>query len=109
MIVEKAWGSTESLFDNSSTEVHIASVYEKGFTSKHYHKHKYNLLYIIHGSLLLKIWDDFDAEHSHTLTTGKKFIVNPGILHQFIALEQTHIIEIYFTDIDKNDIIRLME
>lgn len=106
MIVNKPWGTTELIFSNSLTEIFRAKINKNGFSSRHYHKNKYNIFYIESGSLLIKSWQNENSFTETIFNKEEKTIIAPTIWHQFLAIEDSTILEIYFTEISNDDIIR---
>lgn len=109
MLIQKLWGDTELLFKNAITEIYRANINKNKYSSKHYHKNKYNLFYIENGILLVKVWHNTSNYTEHILRAGDRLCVQPEIWHQFLAIEQSAILEIYFTEINNNDIVRSMD
>lgn len=105
----KIWGSTECLFNKNNAEIHRIEVKKGGFCSLHKHEHKHNLFYVEHGRLQVIIYRT-DAgkqiEDRTILEQGDMTFVQPGELHLFEALEDTIAFEIYYAELNPNDIIR---
>ena len=104
-IIEKSWGKTVLVFDNETIHIYLAWIKPEGFCSKHYHKNKNNLFFVQSGSIIVKTWDK-DTINEYKLLAGDKILVNNNVWHQFIATEESIILEIYYSTIDHEDIIR---
>ena len=104
-IIEKLWGKTQLVFDNEIIHIYSAWIKPGGFCSKHYHKNKHNLFFVQSGSIVVKIWDK-ETINEHKLLTGDKILVNSNTWHQFVAIEESIVLEIYYSTIDHEDIIR---
>lgn len=108
-MTKKAWGKTQQLFNNSSTEVHRIEVVRGGYCSIHEHTAKLNLFFVEFGELRVTTFGrNLQPIQCHTIRPGKSFTVASGTLHQFEATEPTVAYEIYSVDrsIDPEDIIR---
>lgn len=70
------------------------AVNEGGACSLHYHAFKYNQFIIEEGSLQILVM----GQGSYILNEGESFIVNPGLVHQFVALKPTRVWEIEMVD-----------
>ena len=103
----KIWGSTQTLFSKNNVEFHRIEV-NKGFEcSKHKHNHKFNAFYIEKGCLKVKIWkNDYDLVDETIIKTGEMTTVKPGEFHLFQSLEDTIAYEIYWVEIEDDDIQR---
>jgi len=105
----KIWGNTSTLFDKNNVEIARIEVNKGGYCSKHIHKYKYNLFFIESGSLEVTIYrNDADTilEDVTVLKSGDSTYVEPGVYHMFRALEDTVAYEIYWVELDPNDIVR---
>jgi len=106
LTTQKSWGETNLVFDNSTVHVYMAHVNKKGYSSKHYHKYKKNLLFVHSGSLLIRRWVDNEQIIETLLKKGESIVIPNEQWHQFIAQEDTDLLEIYYTVLDHEDIIR---
>ena len=103
----KVWGVTKPVIITPSIEVHKIYIKKDGFCSKHCHQSKINAFYVIDGTLLIKRWkNNYDLVDETILKDGETSIVPAGEHHQFKALCSTNALEIYWTELDRNDIIR---
>jgi len=103
----KVWGKTEDIFKNCNFELHRIEAKKGGFCSKHQHKHKFNAFYIEKGKLKITEWQtDYDLVDETIVTTGELTIAKPGIYHKFEALEDTICYEIYWVELNHDDIVR---
>jgi mannose-6-phosphate isomerase-like protein (cupin superfamily) len=103
----KIWGTTQTLFSKNNVEFHRIEI-KKGYEcSKHKHNHKFNAFYIESGLLKVKVWKNNYALVDETIIkTGEMTVVKPGEFHQFESLEDTIAYEIYWTEIESDDIER---
>jgi len=105
----KIWGQTSPLFNRHNVEVHYCKIRKGGYCSIHRHKHKFNQFIVLNGKLKVKIWKDYGTEtleDACILSDTNECIVPPNDYHQFIALEDCEILEIYWTDLSASDIER---
>lgn len=114
-IQEKDWGLKKVLFQSDTAQLDLLSIRKGGFSSKHKHHHKYNYFYILKGKLQLNLYKSNNLAKpfieillSHQPDTRIEYIVQPGIHHEFKALEDTECIEYSFVKISE-DIYRLNE
>ena len=88
--------------------MNIISANKDGFCSRHKHVHKFNMFFVLSGSLEIKIWkNDYDLFEKTILNKFESCIVEPGEFHMFSSLsEDTLAIEIYWVEMNKKDIDR---
>jgi len=108
----KLWGETQLIFCYNGVECHNLTIVENGFCSIHKHENKWNRFLVVSGLLEVKQWQlnvaDMSAPPDTTvLKPGEICDVPPGAFHQFNALEQSFVIEMYWTVLDIDDIARL--
>lgn len=107
----KVWGSTKCLYDANNVEIHEVFIQKDGYCSRHSHTHKANQFYVMSGKLKVIIWKDYgngnQLEDVTVMGPGELCIVPPGDDHRFIALEDTHALEIYDVRLDRADIKRV--
>tara|TARA_B100001778_G_scaffold334879_1_gene348563 strand:- start:6505 stop:6726 length:222 start_codon:yes stop_codon:yes gene_type:complete len=66
------------------------------------------MFYVEKGKLKIEVWQkDCDLVDETIITEGQSTSVPPGLQHRFSALEDTIAFEIYFVELDNNDIIRI--
>ena len=106
MTTNKNWGTNTLIYSDHNIEVHRACINKNGTSSKHYHEHKYNLFYVESGYLIVKIWENNSDYKEVFLHEGDRLVVQPKKWHKFLAIEPCSLIEIYYTSISLNDIIR---
>lgn len=105
----KVWGSTSPVFNKNNVEIHFCAIKVGGYCSKHFHRTKYNRFVVLEGKLKVTIWKEYSGgnlEDVTYLTAGDECTVNPGDYHKFEAILPTTLLEIYWVELDKNDIIR---
>lgn len=102
----KIWGMTQCLFAQNNVEVHLIDTKEGGFCSKHSHIHKFNLFYILNGALKVEIWMPYGLVDTTIIKDNQYCIVPPGHSHRFEALADTKALEIYWVELDPDDIER---
>lgn len=103
----KVWGKTQDIFKNSNFELHRIEIKKGGFCSKHQHKHKYNAFFVEKGKLKIIIYEtDYELVDNTTISTGELSIVKPGVYHKFEAIEDTICYEIYWVELNHDDIER---
>ena len=103
----KFWGSTSPLFNKNNVEINRIAANKGGFSSVHKHKAKYNLFFVESGKLQIVTWKDPSGNPDTTeLKHGDTCTVAPGLFHQFKVLEDCVAYEVYWTELDVNDIER---
>lgn len=102
----KVWGQTIPLLQSPAVEIHRITVELGGYCSKHAHQSKINAFYVISGELEIKRWKEYKLIDSTWLEAGDLSIVPAGEYHQFMAHQQTEALEIYWTELSHNDIMR---
>ena len=103
----KVWGKTQDIFKNSNFELHRIEVNKGGFCSKHRHVHKFNAFYVEKGKLKITIYEtEYDLVDETIISAGDLSIVKPGKFHKFDALEDSICYEIYWVELNYNDIDR---
>jgi quercetin dioxygenase-like cupin family protein len=104
----KVWGFTSTLFEKNNVEVHRICCKDQSYCSKHRHNFKYNMFFIEKGSLEIHVWkNDYDLMDITVLNEHDSCIVKPGEYHLFKSLEEgTIAFEVYWVEIDSDDIIR---
>lgn len=103
----KIWGNTCNIFNKNNVEIHRIEIKKGGFCSKHQHAHKYNLFFVESGRLKVVVCkNDYNLEDITILEAGESTIVPYGEYHRFEALEKTICYEIYWVELDTQDIIR---
>ncbi len=103
----KIWGNTSLLFDKNNVTVYRILGKKGGYCSKHKHDHKYNLFYVEKGGLKVEVWKEDGLVDTTILSSEQHCVVGPGEFHRFTIMEDnTLVIEIYWTELDRNDIVR---
>jgi mannose-6-phosphate isomerase-like protein (cupin superfamily) len=106
----KVWGNTSTVFKKNNVEVHHINIKKGGFCSKHLHSAKFNYFRVLKGLLKIKVWKDYGSAElvdETTLSAGQEMTVAPGEYHQFEALEKTEALEIYWVQLESDDIQRV--
>lgn len=110
MIIQgKVWGETSQIFNKNNVELHYVHINKGGYCSKHKHRFKYNRFVILRGKLKVTIWKEYadtTLEDVTILESGRECTVPPGEYHRFEALEDCLLFEIYWVDLNENDIVR---
>lgn len=102
----KIWGSTFLIFQNPLFEVHRIFIKRGGYCSKHYHKYKYNMFYVEEGQLKITVYPVNNPFVETILLSGEQTTINPNEFHRFEAMEDTTAYEIYYSNMQADDIIR---
>lgn len=106
----KVWGSTYPLFNKNNVEVSAIKVKKGGYCSKHLHHSKFNKFIVNTGALKVIVWKSYGDDTLEDVTivgAGMEHTVRPGEYHMFEALEDTEALEIYWVELDPDDIQRL--
>lgn len=109
MLQGKIWGQTQSIFDKNNVEIHRIKASKGGYCSEHVHSFKFNLFFVESGKLKVTIFRGDDELHptdSTILTPGMSSLVKPGEKHMFEALEDSVAYEIYWVELNSDDITR---
>lgn len=97
----KCWGRNTEIFKNSSTSVNFLELLKGGVCSWHFHRTKHNVFHIISGKVKVK------TEHNETiLLPGQSLTVLSPMKHQFIAMEDSELIEVMYVQYSADDIVR---
>jgi len=108
LIQGKVWGTTRTIFDKNNTIVNYL-VLDKGhaWCSKHYHKHRFNMFFLISGKVKIFTWkNDYDLIDETILLPEQGTVVSHGEKHRFEVLENSLMLEIYWVELDPRDIVR---
>ena len=106
----KIWGQTTPLFCKNNVEIHRIEGVSGGFCSFHCHKYKFNRFFVESGRLQITIQKDYGSgvlDDITVLNPGQQTTVSPGQYHKFEVLEDCVAYEIYWVELDPNDIERL--
>jgi mannose-6-phosphate isomerase-like protein (cupin superfamily) len=107
MIFGKIWGNTQKIFEHNNVSFHRIQILKGGICSKHYHEHKYNMFFVENGLLKISTWQkDYTLVDETILGNNQSTTISPGLYHNFEALEDTVAYEIYYLNLNDNDIIR---
>ena len=103
----KVWGVTSLIEANSALEFHRIQMNKGGVCSKHLHSFKWNGFYVESGTMLVRVWQkDYDLVDETILYEGDYTKVKPGLYHQFKCLESGVAYELYWAELNTNDIKR---
>jgi len=103
----KVWGVTSLIEANSALEFHRIQMNKGGVCSKHLHSFKWNGFYVESGTMLVRVWQkDYDLVDETILYEGDYTKVKPGLYHQFECLESGVAYELYWAELNTNDIKR---
>ena len=103
----KIWGTSKEIFTKNNVSIHRINVKKDSCCSKHYHQHKHNVFYVESGSIMVQEWKmEYDLLDETVLTAGQMCSVPPKNYHRFIGLEDSTVYEIYYVELDNNDIFR---
>jgi mannose-6-phosphate isomerase-like protein (cupin superfamily) len=102
----KIWGNNILLFNNSNIQINQIFIKKGGRCSKHMHKHKNNIFFVQSGRLLIEEWKANGLIDSTILNNEQSTEIRSETYHRFTALEETTAIEIYYHNIEEDDIFR---
>lgn len=98
------WGTQTVVEDNPYFELHRLFVQSGKACTIHLHKHKRDIWFVESGSISIKIFDGGNNLISENIVNaGEKFILNPGVIHQFEGIQDSVVLEYFYTPHDKND------
>lgn len=106
MKVGKVWGTTELIIATPLFEQHLLEIKAGGYSSKHGHRTKINGFLVTSGTLLIRVWRSPLGPDETILKAGQATRVEPGIRHQFEALEPCVCVETYWAEYTPDDIER---
>lgn len=106
MTIDKPWGRTTLIFNDTNVAIYRAEIIKGGMCSKHYHEFKYNQFFLESGFLILKIWETENHYREIFLHSGDSVTIDPKKWHKFLAIEPCNLLEIYYTKLNLDDIIR---
>lgn len=105
----KLWGMTRCIHKDKHGELHHASIEAGGYSSRHHHRTKHNLFYVLSGELLVHRYDPDTLPV--TLHAGEACTVPAGRDHRFEARTEVELIELYWPlpghELDPDDIVRV--
>jgi mannose-6-phosphate isomerase-like protein (cupin superfamily) len=104
-IIQKPWGTTTLIFDSQNLHIYSAIINKNGASSRHYHKYKNNIFYVQRGMVSITLWSENTTE-TKFLNEGDIIDIPKGQWHQFFANEESIVLEVYYSRIDHEDIIR---
>ena len=102
----KIWGLTEKLFSKNNVEIHRIEINKGGYCSKHLHKSKYNIFYVESGEIEVHLINKNGIVDKTILTTGEISNVAPGAIHMFRGNRDSVAYEIYYSELNTDDIER---
>ncbi len=103
----KIWGTTSKLFAKNNVEVHRIEGRKGGKSSTHRHNSKISMFFVEFGSIKVCIEKlDYTLTDTTIISKGQSTVIYPGEYHWFEMLEDSVAYEIYWTEIDSNDIER---
>lgn len=103
----KIWGETCEIFTRNNVSIHRITINKGACCSKHYHDHKHNIFYVESGKILVQEWkNEYNLLDETTLKSGEMCSVPPKNFHMFVGLEDSIVYEIYYVELNSNDIIR---
>jgi len=103
----KIWGFTQEIFNKNNVSIHRIVINKNGTCSRHYHDFKHNIFFVESGKILVQEWKkEYDLIDETVLNEGESCSVPPKNYHKFIGLENSIVYEIYFVELQNNDIVR---
>lgn len=103
----KIWGYTQEIFNKNNVSINRIFIKKNTFCSKHYHEHKTNIFYVESGSILIEEWKkEYNLVDKTIINSNECCSVPPKTFHRFTGLEDSVVYEIYFVEINNEDIIR---
>jgi mannose-6-phosphate isomerase-like protein (cupin superfamily) len=103
----KVWGTTTQIEANGSLEFHRIEFKANYQCSEHYHSTKSNGFFVEQGKMLIKTWpENTDIVDMTLLSAGDYMEVPAGVWHQFVGVTDGIAFELYWSEFDKDDIVR---
>jgi len=108
-MVKKGWGHELIFHSDDDYCGKILHFNKDAEFSMHYHMDKRETWYLLKGAMIFKYIDPKTAEHHQSLfKQGQTMIINRGMVHQLVALEESDIIEVSTPD-NPEDSYRVMK
>jgi quercetin dioxygenase-like cupin family protein len=105
MIETKIWGTTRLVTENPAFELHEIVIKKGGYSSEHRHSTKWNGFYLITGRLIIRSWREGMVIEEY-MGPGDYIQADPGMYHQFDAVEDCMALELYWSQYNRSDIER---
>lgn len=106
-IFGKVWGNTSKIFEHNNVSIHFLNAKCGHKCSKHIHEHKYNKFFVISGCIEISVWKNgYELVDETILEAGMSTTVSPGEYHKFTVHADSKVLEIYWTELADDDIIR---
>jgi quercetin dioxygenase-like cupin family protein len=103
----KVWGLTQEIFNKNNVSINRISINKNSYCSKHCHQYKTNIFWIESGKILVEEWKkEYNLVDKTILQKGDCCSIPPNTYHKFTGLEDSIVYEIYYVELDNNDIIR---
>lgn len=105
----KLWGRTRCIFSHNGVEIWEIEAKKGGYCSEHFHDSKWNRFIVYSGQLKVSIFLDNEKPtpvDETILGPNDCTDVPPKKWHTFEALEDVKGIEVYWTSLNPDDIIR---
>lgn len=97
--IPKCWGKTCRVVRGHDWDIHSLHVVSGGYCSRHVHDRKWNLFYVISGTIVVEQFDNGETlqpANSSIVGPDQKFIVPSGVWHRFRVLKSGIVIEVYW-------------
>jgi quercetin dioxygenase-like cupin family protein len=102
----KVWGQTELITRNPALELHRIRFEAGAQCSEHLHKWKWNGFLVLSGVMLVRVWQESGLVDETWLRAGDYTEVAPGLVHQFVGVEDGEALELYWAALAWDDIER---
>ena len=105
----KIWGATSPIFCKNNVEIHRIEGNKGGYCSWHKHWGKYNMFWVESGVIKVTIQKDYGSgilNDETVICAGQQTTVPPGQFHKFDVIEDCVAYEIYWVELDQDDIER---
>lgn len=102
----KVWGDTSKIFCKNNVEIHRLNINAGGYCSIHHHNFKYNQFFVESGEIDVVIFRDNGITETTTLRPNEQSTVPPKMKHQFKAIKDSVVYEIYWVALEGEDIVR---
>ena len=89
----KVWGERRRLLLTDQTEIDLLYLRKGGFSSRHNHESKINKFIVVEGKI--RIDTEFGKK---TLVKNESFEVSPPLMHRFLALEDSIVVECAYVE-----------
>lgn len=95
-VEQKPWGKCTHLFQSHDSQIDLCDIEAGGYSSIHLHNAKHNRFIVTSGFLAVDVFDENNKlADTFLLRAGMEWNIPAGMRHQFRALSETRLVEVY--------------